>query len=606
MSEEMQTAPIRLSLNQIRSNPVLASMREYNRGRGRRDQERRQLARLKQLQDEGVVLHRIPKMIRVDSAAMSISRDDIGVVGLVVDNQGQGYVTKLKVTPNPTWDISVDLPFRPVHIQNLLLRVLSGPGLEDSLPELFAYRITDSLAARCEGDSMDVACLLAILDSSVNPKSPLLHAAAAVVSPTMDGLLEPSKSVSSKLNAFVREFGMGSLLVRHVTDDVAGEFDNYFDQVWTVTDLSDLASRLNDVGLTRTLLEKVTLRSEHQFAIASQMDTLLRNESEFGKAEDFLNRLKRRISAETPLKIRLDVSLAEEDLHRHRGNFDAAIDTRNQRMQIAVSPLVSCYEREADSDNRHAAALYDAHRFTVAIDFLRPWAERFSMDAKICLPETRAKLLNTLARCMVVVGEANWESLFLHSLEVQSFSDPGNVEVTENFLAHAYLKVNRFKDAERVLRFDGDTRDPFRVWLAAECSRQAGETWNESQCEFVNSIPKVSHVHGFACQAIARQLGRTKDSQIHFFERARRSFGYGMASDVSNVKRVLEASCIISIALLRDDAKGFIEAINIFRRDLNSKSFKDICDWYQVEIDRIVTEQNWHAVETLFKRIPHL
>lgn len=336
MSEQPQMPSIRLSQNQIRSNPVLAGIREYNRGRGRRDQEQRQLAKLLQLQEEGVVLHHTPTMIRVDSSSLKTTRNNIGVVGLVVDNHGQGYVTKLQVKPNPTWDVADNLPFRAVHIQSLLLRILSGPDLDDSLPELFAYRITDTLADRYEGDSMDIACLLGILDISVNHENPLLNAAVAVVSPAEDGLLEASKSVSPKLNAFVREFGTGSLLVRHATDDVAADFDQYFDHVWPVANFADLTNRLSDAGLTASLLKKVTLKSEHRFAIASQTESLLNNESEFSKAEYFIRRLKRRISSETPLRIRLEVLLAEEDLHRHRGNFDAAIMARRQRIQIAA------------------------------------------------------------------------------------------------------------------------------------------------------------------------------------------------------------------------------------------------------------------------------
>lgn len=606
MAKQAPSVSIRLSLNQIRSNPILASQREFRRDQGRRDNERRQLARLKTLQSEGVPLYCIPQMIREDASCLTLSKNRIGVVGLVVDNYGEGYVTQLQVKPNQTWDISVDLPFRQVHIQSVLLRVLSGQGLDDSLPELLAFRITDTLKDRCEGDSMDFACLLAIIDASLKHESEILSAAAAVVSPADDGLLEASKSVFAKLNAFTREFGRGSLLIRHVDDEESAGFDGKFDEVWPVSNLAELAARLDTAGLTRSLLEAIPLKAEHGFAIASQIQSLLVSESTFAEAEDFLSRLKRRTSEETPLKIRLEISLAEEDLHRHRGNFDAAIAARSRRVELEQNPLISCYEREAESDNRHSAALYDAHRFDAATHCLAPWLERFNSDPKICLPETRAKLLNTLARCMVVTGDPNWESLFKQSLAIQNVADPGNVSTTTNFLAHGYLKSIRFEEARRVLNIKINESEHFRIWLAAECSRQAGTLSTESECKIATEIPESLHVHGFACQAIARQFGRPVESRLRLFENARRSFGHGLESDVSNVKRVLHACCSFAIAVITHDSATLDQAINEFRAHCTGDGFGEIRNWYEQAIDGVERNRDWTSIEALFARVPHL
>ncbi|EMI57054.1 hypothetical protein RSSM_01464 [Rhodopirellula sallentina SM41] len=610
MPGQAKATPIRLSQNQIRSNPVLASIREYNRGRGRRDQEQRQLAKLLQLQDEGVVLHRIPTMIRVDSSMLKTTRSNIGVVGLVVDNQGQGYVTKLKVVPNPTWDISVDLPFRPVHIQNLLLRVLSGSDLDDSLPELFAYKITDSLAERCEGDSMDIACLLAIFNASTNHEDILLRAVAAVVSPVNDeehyGLLEASKSVSSKLDAFLREFGSGSLLVRHADDEAAATFDAHFDQVWPVRTLSDLADCLAEADLLRSFLGKTTLRSGHGNAIASQLECWLSDESQYDRAEVFLNRVRRRIDNETPIKICLEVLSAEEDLHRHRGNFDAAIALREERVKLTEQPFVSSYEREADSDNRHAAALYDAHRFPTAIECLKHWHKRIEQDPKICLPETRAKLLNTLARCLVIVEDVTWESLFELSIQIQSVCDPCNLPVTQNFLVHGYLKAQKFERARTVLEKNIDKANAFQIWLSAECSRQAGKKWTEQQCEAAIAIAPTFHVRGFACQAIARQEGRDAHSRLKYFGHASRAFSYGMERDKTNIKRVLHIFCSLAIAILSHDRSALRSELDEYHNLTASNAFRGIRDWYEREIAQLENDQDWASIERLFRKVPHL
>lgn len=598
--------PIRPSQRRIRSNPILEGQRAYCLGMSLREKELRQLSRLLELQNAGVAIHQIPTFDRENASALIKSNERVGVVGLVVDNDGVGYVTKLQVKPSTTWDISVDLPFRQVHIQSLLLRVLSGQGLGESLPELLAYRITDTLADRSEGDSMDIACLLAIVDSSLNHENDLLNAASAVVSPATDYLLEPSKSVPAKLRAFVREFGGGSLLVRHTDDEEAAAFDLNFDQVWTVRNLTELATLLSESDLIRALLEKFSLKTEHALAIASQAQRLLASETTFDQAADFLGRLKRRTDKETPLRIRLEISLAEEDLHRHRGNFDAAIVTRERRVELEQNPLISCYERAADSDNRHAAALYDAHRFDAAIACLEDWADKFSTDPKICLPETRAQLLNTLARCLVVIGDPNWELLFDQSLAIQKVADPGNVPKTTNYLAHGYLKCNRFEDARRVLDINGGETDPFRIWLAAECSRQAGELWNDSQCEKATSINETFHVCGFACQAIARQTGRPVESKLRLFEKAYRSFGHGLESDVTNVKLVLRVCCGFAIAVITDDSVALDQAIQEFRVHCARDGFSEIRSWYEQVVESIERDRDWASVETIFRRIPHL
>jgi hypothetical protein len=84
--------------------------------------------------------------------------------------------------------------------------------LDEGLPELLAFKISDTLGDRCEGDSMDIAGLLAIVDAANGSKHELLGAVAAVVSPADENELEPSKSVSIKLDAFKREFGRAHFL----------------------------------------------------------------------------------------------------------------------------------------------------------------------------------------------------------------------------------------------------------------------------------------------------------------------------------------------------------------------------------------------------------
>lgn len=207
---------------------------------------------------------------------------------------------------------------------------------------------------------------------------------------------------------------------------------------------------------------------------------------------------------------------------------------------------------------------------------------------------------------MVAVGDVTWESLFRKSLEIQGAADPGNMHITESYLAHGYLKLNRYDDARRVLGFNDEEVCPFRVWLTAECSRQAGDLWDEDKCKQAISIPESFHVHGFACQAIARQSGRSPESQLKYFENARKSFSHGMESDVTNVKRVLGACCTFAIAVVEGNLTALDKAICNFRGLTSNKGFEAIRQWYENEIDRVERDRDMPSIDALFNRVPHL
>jgi len=597
---------IRLSQRRFRSNPILESDRVFKQGMGRRDQERRQLERLLELQRADVPIYCMPNFIRVDGSGLTLSQKRIGVVGLVVDNVDVGLVTQIQVIASPSWEISVELPFRHAHVQSMLLRLVGEAGVDEGLPELLAFKIGDSLGERCEGDSMDIACLLAIVDAVNGCEHELFRAVAAVISPADGSDIEPSKSIDIKLQAFVREFGRGSLLVRHANDTQAALFDDWFDTVWPVNNLRDLAEQLANAGLIEALNRQVSLTSEHGLAISTRTQHLLSSETTFQQASDFLRRVRGRIIAETPLRIKLDVSYAEEDLHRHCGNFDQAIEVRSQRAELEQNPLISCCERMADSDNRHAAALYDAHRFSEAIDCLEPWVKKFGDDPKICLPETRSFVFNTLGRCLVIVGDSRWEQMFQHSLEIQRAVSPANIARTHNILIHGLFKCRRYQDAAPYLDGTPSIADDYRVWLRAELARQNGATWDENDCESIFKINQTHHVFGFAIQAAARQVGRTMQSRAKHFRHARDCFLHHVEKDSTNWKRLLSVCCELALAVATQDDNAFDVAMIAFENLSKMPSMKAVRAWYTVPLAKLQSQRDWTSIENLFCHIPHL
>jgi tetratricopeptide (TPR) repeat protein len=604
----MQTPepPVRISNSRSQSNPILDSERSFQRGGLRRDNERRQLDRLLQLQESHVPIYRKPEFIRVDASDLKVSNARIGVVGLVVDESNIGLVTQLRLSPSTSWEISVELPFRQAQIQSLLLRLVNEVGIDEGLPELLAFKISDTLCEGMHGDSMDIACILAIVDAANGSKHELLSAVAAVVLPLAGVNLKRSESVRIKLNAFVREFGRGSLLVRMRDDTEAEKFDDYFDVVWPVSDLHDLAARLHREGLMAPLNHQVSLASAHALAISTRTQHLLSSESTLGEARDFLRRVKARVIANTPLQIKLEVSYSEEDLHRHCGDFDEALKARADRLELERNPLISCYERMADSDNRHAAALYDAHRFGEAVECLEPWFGQLQADPRICFPETRAFLFNTLGRCLVVLGDPRWESVLRESLRIQQTVSPEDITRTENYIIHGLLKSNRLDEAASCLDNSSDPKNYYRVWLRAEHARRMQTVWIGIEDEAIFEISPTFHVFGFAMQAAARQQGRDMLTRIEYLQKARECFLHGVKADKSNVKLILSLCCDLAISVASKDNSAFEQSLLEFKDVYQRQGLESIWNWYEPSLRQLKSRPDWRSVEDLFSRIPHL
>lgn len=602
MSEDLRSG-IRLSQDQINSNPILHSQRVFRTGNGRREQERLQLKFLLQHQKSGGAVFTMPEFIRVDSAELTLSNERVGVVGLVVDDEGVGYVTRLTASQNSTWEVSVDLPFHYSHIQKLLLRVIGDERIDGGLPELLAFKIDDTLKQRCEGDSMDVAALLAVVDAAAG-KPFILDATAAVVSPFGTGSLRASKSTAQKLRAFIREFGSGSLLVRHPEDHEAAEFDSYFDNKWVLSTLGELAEKLETHELLTPLIGSFQLSAVHGPAIGVWLQHLLVSESRHVEGTRFVQRLKQRLNASTPLRLRQEIAYAEEDLFRHLGDFDKAISVRTERIKLEEDTSIACYERSASSDNRHAAALYDAHRMREGVEFLWNWNEKFKQDHRICLPETRAILKNTLARCLAALGEDGWEELLEESLEIQKATDPASVPRTKNVLVHSLLKANKFPEAAEILDVAGEPKDFFDLWLHAETARQAELTWNEDKCSQILEFDTRDHAFGFICQAIARQLGHDQNTRVEYLTRAKQSFSIGAEHDATNIKRLLSEFCSLAISV--SSGTEDVEAgLNEIRQLLRLPGLSGARTWYERDLKHLEQTATWEAVDRLFCRVPH-
>jgi tetratricopeptide (TPR) repeat protein len=597
----------RRSLRRIRSNPILESEIAYRDGLTLRDKEDRQLKILMDLQNEQVPLRNLPQFYKVDASALRRSEQRIGVVGLLVDSNRIGLVTQILATSNSTWNVSSDLPFRPTHIQSLIQRLVLESRLEAGVPELLSFRIEDTLGERCEGDSMDIACLLAIIDCLNDARRVELSAAVAVVSPSEGSTLRPSGSIPEKLEAFCREFGRGSLLVRAVDCDQASRFDDRFDKVWVVNDLAQLAHRLSECDLLNPLLNKVSLTHQHAHSLANYLKALLADEEKYPEAELLLDRLKKRVNEETPPLMRYEIQSAEEDLHRHRGNFEKAIRARDHRKTLEQMPFITSYERMIDSDGQFAAALYDAHRFHEAVEILKGCQQLWESKGElICSADKRSYVLNTLGRCLMVLGDPTWEKCLRDSMEIQEHISPMDVPRTKNYVIHGLLKNGRSSEASAELQKAFEEDNPFRVWLMAEAARQQGITWTEVEDAEIHAISRSYHVYGFAIQAAARQVDRTPAQRIDYLTKASECFGYGVQADLHNVKTLMRLTCDLAVAVIASKQQDIQNRIDEFMAFL---AITPECDafrrWYREPLEAVEATKSWESIDRLFSAIPH-
>ena len=113
------------------------------------------------------------------------------------------WIVPLQVEKSSEWSADPTLPFMPpTGTARPADSPASGPWLPNSraVPERFAFTIRDLLGRHSNGQSMDVAGVLAVVREA-NSRPLLLSRACAVVQPDGDNLV-PVASVRPKLEAF--------------------------------------------------------------------------------------------------------------------------------------------------------------------------------------------------------------------------------------------------------------------------------------------------------------------------------------------------------------------------------------------------------------------
>jgi hypothetical protein len=538
-----------------------------------------------------------------------------GVVGLVVDSVvGDVWVVPLRAEKSSEWSADPTLPFSPPTVlQDLLVLLLTALKLPNAgaVPERFAFTIRDSLGRPCSGPSMNVAGVLAIIREA-NGNPPLLDGACAVVQADGDNLVQVA-SVRPKLEAFVREYGRGTLLVRHRQCAEAAAFDRSFDHCWVVSSVSDFAERLERQGFLRTFIKSIPLDLGDADVVGARLRRLKDSHHRYAEALDLSSRIQAcGFRSNVPGELRREVRRSITDLYRHLGYHEKAEQLAREEVKRSLHLVASSYDAQALADVSLAAALFDSHRFEETVGILQPWYERLAAEPLIVLPMTRVMVFNTLGRARVTRGDTGWEEPFRRSLDILLQWEPTDLPRTLCYLAHGFIRHGLPKDAEEVLRQIEEHPDIHEVsrWFLrfyqAEQARRGGMQWISEDME--NASPdrgRVGHPFGFYFQATARQAGRAADDAGRRFELASEFFLLeAPGTEYLNIQHFLADCMRLASAAWRNDRDLWDESRAAIAGRIKPAAGSGLVTYYSERFNALGSTPNREATEAFLTRVP--
>ena len=375
------------------------------------------------------------------------------IVGLLYDPLHKvGLVNPLVTNVFDDLRNSSLLPFTAEGIRSLLLRLCdsSNQALSGGIPESAGFCFDESLGEHCLGNSMDVAGLLSALDALSGKACPVFSAACAVVEPGLNATLNPVSRIKEKLDAFLREYGSGTLLVTTADCQESQPFHDKFATVWSVNTLGELADEIARIGDVRNeLIRSGPLNARQTNAILGQLGYLIDHERSYHAAIHLCDRVQTNgFAADVPQFKRLKLQRQHADALRHSGRFQESLEivAGMQAMLDGCREALS-YEDEARHAVVNATALFDACDFQAAADWLQESLSVCRNAPKSFSAQQRVEVMNTLARAFVMLDQDGWEELFNDSIQLQRIFDPHNVRRTECYLVHALLRAGRLSEA---------------------------------------------------------------------------------------------------------------------------------------------------------------
>ena len=534
------------------------------------------------------------------------------VVGLVYDPVHEvGLANPLITELADKLQHSPLLPFTAGGIRSLLLRLCdaSDHRLEGGIPESAGFRFSESLGEHCLGNSMDIAGLLSALDALSGRACLVFSAACAVVEPGYGSTLQPVSRISEKLEAFLREYGTGSLLVTSKGCRESEPFHEHFSEVWCVDSLTDLAAKVAQISAVREeLVRSAPLSPRQTNAILGELNHLIEHEHNYCRGIGLCERIQT-IGFDgdvSPLK-QLKVLRRYADALRHSGMFKRSLEVVAQMQSLlsACGDILS-FEDEVRHAVANAAALIDGCDFEAAAMCLSSSCELCNREPKSVSAQLRIEVMNTLGRVLVVQNADGWQELFERSILLQRILDPQNVRRTETYMIQGFLRTGRVAEAESiVLRHEADSSvdqfsRSFTTFYRCELDRQTGK-----KSEPIQGGVDLYTI-AFALQACARQAGRTVEERLRFFAEAegvlRRVTN---ANDGNNILVLIADACSVAYAARENDFEKWNIAIAKLAETVSIVG-PAACTHFGCMLDSMSSNPSIDESERLLQRIPYL
>lgn len=265
-------------------------------------------------------------------------------------------------SPERGWQLTAE------GIRSLLLRLCdsSNQALSGGIPESAGFTFDESLGEHCLGNSMDVAGLLSALDAMSGKACPVFSAACAVVEPGLNATLNPVSRIPEKLEAFLREYGSGTLLVTTAHCQQSQPFHAKFATVWSVNSLGELAGKIARIGEIRNeLIGSGPLNVRQTNAILGQLGYLIDHERNYHAAIHLCDRVQTNgFAPDVPQFKRLKLQRQHADALRHSGRFQESLEiVRGMQTMLVGCREALSYEDEARQAVVNASSLFDACDF---------------------------------------------------------------------------------------------------------------------------------------------------------------------------------------------------------------------------------------------------
>lgn len=383
------------------------------------------------------------------------NRDRIGPIGLVVDEQtGTGFVVPIAV--NLEGRHSPQLPFRPEDALQILQLLLLASSPLKGIPgfelEHLGFEESSGLAKSPKyGPSMDIVAALSVLDFYSARQHPALSAACAVVElhPRDRHELSPVGCSKQKLEAFVREHEKGSLLIRHLADQEAAQFDKYFSSCWPVDTVKSLSDRLEKEGLLEPLWRRSPIGPDEFRRVVNRV----RSDSE-GPNQRYAIALVTALceaprTTQVPAADIFKADALKDCIPRHLGD-----DLRARSLTTASARKRR--RRFDDMTRMHVengllAVFYDSHDFQRMLNGLAGWKRLIAKKATFGGVKDRVPVRNTWARAAGAMNVAGWEQAFLRSVKEQMRADKETLPRTLCYLAEEYLRRGMLDRAKKII-----------------------------------------------------------------------------------------------------------------------------------------------------------